>query len=134
MLKLHSEVLTVAINRCLADANISGLVGTKVYNFVDPNTSPPYLRVQLEEMSDMGDKSAQMTEGNLRFDYWTEAEGDKTVLDMINYLTDEFHQNELTLSNGSTNLLMTRDSYNVFLEGDGDTRHGIVNFSIILEN
>lgn len=131
---MHSEVLGEAITRAKADANISSLVGTKVFNFVDPNTSPPYLRIQLEDVSDMGQKDGQLVEGNLRFDYWTEYEGDAEVLDMINYITDEFHQSELSLSEGSTNLLMTRESYNVFLEGDGDTRHGIVNFSIILEN
>lgn len=131
---MHSDILSVAIGRAKADPNISGVVGTKVYNHVPDNTAPPYIRVQWGDVSDAGDKDSQFVEGSLTFDYWTEADGDKTVLDMINYITDEFHQVPLVLTQGSTNCVLTRETYNTFLEGDGLSHHGIITFSLYIED
>jgi hypothetical protein len=133
---VHYDILGVAITRAKADANIASIVGTKIYNNVPKNTSPPYLRVQWSEAQDMEDKTAnsQFISGTLSFDFWTENFGDKDVLDMMNHLTDEFHLSPLTLTQGSTNLLITREGYNTFLEGDGLSRHGVITFNLLIED
>jgi hypothetical protein len=131
---VHSEILTVAVNRSKADANISSLVGTKVYNNIPKDESPPYLRIQWSEAESIDDKTSSFTRGTLSFDYWTAEDGDKEVLDMIDYLTDEFDKSPLNLTLGSTNLLMTRTGYNTFLEGDGLSHHGIINFNLLIED
>ena len=133
---VHSDILSVAVTRCKADANISSLVGNKVFNYVTKDETPPYLRVQWSDSEDMQDKDtgSQFISGTLIFDYWTETRGDKEVLDMINYITDEFHLQPLALTQGSTNLLITRQSYNTFLEGDGLSRHGVITFNLLIED
>jgi hypothetical protein len=131
---VHFDVLTVAINRALADANISDLVGTKIYNHIDKDESPPYLRVQWSSVEQLEDKSNRFSSGELTFDYWTEEDGDKTVLQMLDYLHDEFDNQVLALTQGSTNLLCTCTGYNTFLEGDGLSHHGIITFNLLLED
>ncbi len=131
---MHYEILTVAGARALADANISGLVGTKVYNNVPKGTAPPYLRVQWSSADDMPDKSERFTEGELTFDYWTGTDGDKEVLQMMDYLHAEFNEVPLVLTLGSTNLLMTSTGYNTFLESDGLSHHGIMTFNLLIED
>jgi len=131
---VHYEVLTQAVTRALADVNISGLVGTKVYNNVPLNTAPPYLRVQWSAANDMPDKSDRFTEGELTFDYWTGTDGDKEVLQMMDYIYTEFNSVPLVLTLGSTNLLMTSTGYNTFLESDGLSHHGIHTFNLLIED
>lgn len=131
---VHYDILGVAVARAKADANISSIVGSKVYNYVPKDEEPPYLRVQWGEAEDMEDKNSQFIRGTLTFDFWTEAFGDKQVIDMMNYLTDEFHNSPLALTQGSTNLLITRQSYNTFLEGDGLSRHGVITFNLLIED
>lgn len=131
---MHYEVLGVAISRCLADANITSLVSTKIYNYVPKDTvAPPYLRVQWLDVEDIGDKGEDLVSGTLRFDFWTEEKGDKTCLQMVNYLRDEFHRQPLNLTLGSTNLLLTQKNYTTFLEGDGLSRHAVIDFHLIIE-
>jgi hypothetical protein len=132
---VHYDILGVAVTRCKADANISGLVGTAVYNNVPKGTAPPYLRVSWSDANNLPQKDSDIfTEGTLTFDFWTEAGGDKEVLDMMNYLTAEFHQVPLSLTQGSTNLLITRERYNTFLEGDGVSHHGVITFNLLIQD
>ena len=130
---MHSDILTKAVTRALADANISALVGTKVYNHVPKDTAPPYLRIQWGEVQVLPDKSDLFSEGQLTFDYWTDQDGDKEVLDMVDHITAAFHKIPLVLTEGSTNLLMLLDNYNTFLEGDGLSHHGIITFNLLIE-
>lgn len=130
---MHSDILTKAVQRALADGNISGLVGTKVYNNVPKDTPAPYLRIQWAEAVDIDDKSDQFTQGTLSFDYWTEQRGDKEVLDMMDYINSAFDRTPLVLTAGSTNLLITRTGYNTFLESDGLSHHGIITFNLLIE-
>ena len=66
---MHSDILTKAVARALADANISGVVGAKVYNNVPKDTAPPYLRIQWGEAESIPDKSDLFTSGTLTFDF-----------------------------------------------------------------
>lgn len=131
---MHSDILTVAVARAKADANISSIVGTKVYNNVPKDTAPPYLRIQWGNAIDISGKTDEFTQGELIFDFWTESQGDKQVLNMIDYINDEFNRTPLVLTQGSTNLLMTRTGYNTFLEGDGLAHHGIITFNLLIED
>lgn len=130
---MHSDILTKAVERALADSNISSVVGTKVYNNVPKDTQPPYLRIQWGDVESVPDKSNLFASGTLTFDFWTEEDGDKQVLDMIDYITTAFDRIPLVLTEGSTNLLMLREGYNTFLEGDGVSRHGIITFNLLIE-
>jgi hypothetical protein len=122
------------VTRAKADANISGVVGTKVYNNVPKDQAPPYLRIQWSSANDLEDKSSRFTEGELTFDFWTEQDGDKTVLEMMDYIYDEFNDTPLALTAGSTNLLIQSTGYNTFLEGDGLSHHGIMTFNLLIED
>jgi len=133
---VHYDIITVAVARCLADANISSLVGTKVYNNVPKGTVRPYLVVTVDDAVNLPDKTSGelFTELELTFDHWDESFGQKNILMMANYLTDEFHLNSLTLTLGSRNLLMMRERYNSFLESDGLAYHGITTFRLLIED
>jgi len=132
---VHYDVLVKAVTRAKADANISSLVGTKVYNNVPKDTiQPPYLVVRWGDADDMPDKSSRFTEGELTFDYWTGTDGDVEVLKMMDYLHAEFNGTPLVLTLGSTNLLMTSTGYNTFLESDGLSHHGIMTFNLLIED
>ncbi len=131
---MHYEILEEAIARAKADANIASLVSDAVYNNVPKDTPPPYLRVQWSDVEDLPDKTARFSQGVLTFDYWTSSRGDREVHIMMDYLYDEFNNNVLSLSEGSTNLLATSTGYNTFLEGDGLSHHGIMTFNLIIED
>ena len=131
---MHSDILTKSIDRAQADANILTLVtAAKIYNHVPKDTSPPYLRITWSEAEDVADKQTEFTSGTLSFDYWTDQDGDLDVLDMMNFITDAFDRTPLVLTEGSTNLLITRTGYNTFLEGDGLSHHGIITFNLLIE-
>ena len=131
----HSDILKVAIARCKADASIAGVVGTKVYSNVPKDSiSPPYLVVSWSDVVGLDDKSDDFVSGTLTIDYWDESQSDKGAIDMMNFLTDEFHKQPLTLTLGSTNLLITRQGYNVFLESDGVSHHGVITFNLLIED
>lgn len=136
MLILLYEILTAAVVRALADGPIAAVVGTKVYNNVPKDSvAPPYLMVRFDNSEDLPDKTETFTSGELIFDYWVNADsGDIEVLKMVDYITTAFNNIPLVLSLGSTNLLMTRTRYNVFLESDGLSRHGVINFNLMIED
>lgn len=129
---MHSDILKVAIARAKADANISADVGTRIYSHVPQNPTPPYIRVRWGEVEDLGDKTADFITGSLVFDYWTNVQDEGPVIDMMNYLIDEFHKQPLTLTEGSTNLLLTLQSYNSILESDA--HHGVITFTLFIED
>lgn len=131
---MHSDILKKAVTRALADANIASIVGDKVYTNVPKDTAPPYVRVQWSNVTDISDKTSEFVQGELTFDFWTDEYSDVQVLDMIDYINDEFNNSVLVLTEGSTNLLCTRTGYNTFLEGDGLSHHGIITFNLLIED
>ena len=131
---MHFEILSVAIARAKADANIASIVGSKVFNYVPKDEAPPYLRVQVVEAEEIEEKSDSLfSRVTLRFDFWTESFGDKEVLEMIDYITAEFNKSPLVLTGGPTNINILRSNSVAFLEGDGLSRHGVVDFSLLME-
>jgi len=132
----HLEVLQKAIAALKANAGVTALVGTRIYNHIPQNSTQfagtfPYMLVRWDNASQWDTKDSQGFDGEIRVDAWTENQGDKDILQIVDAVNSALHNNELTLTAGE-NLILRYENATYFTEPDGVAHHSVNVFRCVV--
>lgn len=126
------ECLGFIFTRLQADAALVTLVGgdaSNISNHIpqDRSVEPGYIRARWGSADEWDTKNSDGLDGRYVFDVWTEKHGDMRVLEIFDRLKTLLHNLPFT-SGSSQSLLLRFENSNTFIEPDGVTHHGVINF------
>lgn len=132
------ECLGFIFDRLKADAQLVMLVGGDASNIAnhipqDRSVEPGYVRARWDSVSEWDTKTSDGLEGDYIIDVWTERHGDKRVLEIFDRIYELLHNQPFT-GGSSQSLLLRFENSNIFVEPDGVTHHGVMNFRHIYTN
>jgi len=120
----------------LHDAQIVRIEANTAYTVYDenPEDAPfPYIVMGEIMARDWSDKSADGTEVYSTIHIWSQYHGRKEAGEMADALVYAFSLGPLNLSPNFRAALDRMDSYNLMVDIDGVTRHGILKFKYLIE-
>lgn len=126
------EQLGQITTRLKGDAALLTLVGNDVRRIgthlpQDTPVDPGFVRYRLADVSEWDTKTSNGLEGTFVLDVWTEKHGDKRVFEIFDRLYALLHNQPFT-GGSSQSLLLRFENSNTFIEPDGVTHHGVMNF------
>ena len=127
----HLEILGLIFDRLKSDTSLVALVGSsdRISNHLPQDTAPnpAYIRARVDETDEWDTKDSDGFEHAYVVDVWTELHGDKRVREIFDRVYQLLHRQPFTGST-SQSLLLRMQSTNTFIEPDGVTHHGVMNF------
>ena len=120
----------------LHDAQIVRIEANTAYTVYDENPeNAPYPYIVMGEITarDWSDKSADGTEVYSTIHIWSQYHGRKEADEMADALVYAFSLGPLNLAPNFRAALNKLDSFNLMVDIDGVTRHGILKFKYLIE-
>jgi hypothetical protein len=112
-----------------ANAALLALVPeARIRNEIPGDTALPFIRVRWVPGSDFDTKDSQGLDGVFVVDIWTDDGGDKSLLDIMTAVNNVLYNNPFAGMAGAQSLILRHGSTEVFMEPDGVTRHGVMNY------
>lgn len=130
-MSIFAEVLDALIERLSTDAGIVALVGTNVYSGV-PQDNPLDYIVARSENAEFDTKGSDGFDSRIVVDIWTGHEGNQKTNIIADAVYEALHNKPLDISVKS--LCLQFQNYNVFIEPDDISSHGVMNFLHIYSN
>jgi hypothetical protein len=132
------EIQKAIIDALKADAGISGIVGSRVYNHPPQSTEAditakyPYIVVAILSSAPFDTKNSYGEDATLSVDCYSNYHADIECHDINDAVIAKLHAQPLSLSAGQM-ICLERDLRTVFTEADGQTRHGLARFRLLLD-
>ncbi len=134
------EALSVAYTVAVADESLRTLLGadsnnTKIYNHVPQGKSLediPFVYMALIPVEDWSTKTERGWRAELKCEVYSAQHGDNQSLNILSALRAIFHARPLTLTKGKcVDLYLT--SGDQVPEPDGQSKHGTIRFTLLIE-
>ena len=123
-------------NLALLEAQIIRIEAATGYTIYDENpqdVSYPYVVMGETITRDWSDKSADGTEVYSTIHIWSQYHGRKEADEMADKILQALTSSTLELSPNFRAALDRLDDYNLIIDIDGKTRHGILRFKYLIE-
>lgn len=114
-------------------ARIEALTAYKVFDENPENEPCPYVVMGEISAVEWSDKLEDGTEVYSTIHVWSDYHGRKEADEMADALTQAFTSSPLDLSPNFRAALDRLDGYNLLVDLDGKTRHGILRFKYLIE-
>ena len=113
------------------DADISAVVGTRVYDNVPTNPTYPFVTIGDIGSVDFGSHTHSGFECTAIVHVWARVQGRKTVQQVMNDIYNVLHEVDLGIT-GFATLSCRESASRVLVEEDNETHHGISEYRILL--
>ncbi len=126
---LQTTIFTTLSNDSSLDTKIGN---NKVFDSVAPqDTAYPYVVIGLENSRENNAKGRSGRTYNVDIECWSKYRGQKEIKEIMEILHNLFDNVSLNVS-GATSVISTVVSTITLVEGDGITRHGIINIDFLI--
>ena len=129
----QAEILSNLITRLRGDAGITALVSTRIYNHVPQDEPFPFVRARWGSESEWDTKDSQGFSGSLIIDIWVEVHGDSSMLFIKDAIYLALHEIPFSPTTGQ-GVCLRYSNGDSFVEPDGVSHHGVMNFNYIVTN
>lgn len=125
-------VLKGVIARLLSQSGVTSLVSTRVYSWVPQDTTFPCVKVSIIESRPDNTFSATEYTHKVRVQCFSRATTPKEVLDIREAVFNALNRKDanITLDSGTLVGILASDLSSYFLEDDGKTFQGVIDFSV----
>lgn len=125
------EPLEKLVERLKATAPLTAILTGGIGNHLPQDGPLPYMRVRYSKSKDWSTKTSQGFIATFIMDIWDEQETDKNILDAFDKVNEVLQNQPLATISGQSLLLRFEDA-NTFVESDGVTHHGVINYSHVI--
>lgn len=124
--------LKAVISKMLNTTAITNLVSTRVYSKAPQNVTFPYIITEISS-APFADKDSSHQEHSIIIHAFSRKDTPKEAMDIIEAVYNAIDRNiSLTLDSGSLVRCHFDGLNDVFLEADGITSHGVINFKMLI--
>lgn len=125
----QSAVQTAVYGALVANAGVTALIGSRVYDHVPADAAFPYVVIGETEAEPFDDKTKSGMVQAFGVHTWSRARGAKEAKDVMAAVSAALHRAGLTVTGHELAWIRFTES-ELMLEDDGLTRHGVQTFEI----
>lgn len=127
------ELQEAVITRLRADSDITGIVSSRIYDYVPEETLFPYIEYKENSSSNNDAQDDLSTEHILTINVWSRSEGAKETWQILKYIKDSLHNYTGLVLSGHIVVNMRQTLQDLVREPDGQVYHGIIQFRCVTE-
>lgn len=118
--------------RLLNDANITSLIGDRLFDRIPNNPTFPYLSIgEVQVLPELAEATDAAT-AHVTLHSWDRFKGSDAVKSIGKYVIAALHDQDLTLDDGAVQSLLL-ESARTLPDPDGLTKHGVYQFAILTD-
>jgi len=107
---------------------------TGVYDYVDENTTFPYVTIGDPTVSPFATKTSHGEEVLINLHVYSKYKGKTEAFEILNLMVQAATKSDLQLEGGFSVFRMELEGMNVITDIDGKTKHGIARFKVWVNN